>query len=90
MHPKTLTREQAALFRDCRKRVIAAVNEVAAVRDLFLKACPHIDPEQPETCHVCRIYKMFEGAAGEIHDARDVVEAALTNGPHPNAKNTGA
>lgn len=79
----TLTDAQADVLRDERRRVYKAVDEVAAIRDVFLRLCEHVDPERPDICRVCRLYKCFESAAGELHEAPDAIDQALRTGPLP-------
>ncbi len=79
----TLTNEQAKLIRALRTRMTEAADELAQLSGLLLNACPHIDPECPQTCYVCRLYRNLQDAAGELHDLPDVVERALVTGPDP-------
>lgn len=81
--PATLTDAQAAMLRDRRKQMLAAVNTVSDFASLTCDACPHVEDEQPDTCPMCRLYRMFADASNALHGVPEVIDHALLRGPHP-------
>ncbi len=81
--PLDLTDEQAELLRANRYRLFAAAKEVSSAASLLADACPHVDPEQPDTCQVCQLYRAFADASNVLHEVPGLIDFALSRGPAP-------
>ena len=82
---RTLTDEQAELFRRLRPQVRPLYDAVNRLAKELTSACPHLDDCDPG-CPVCGLYEMARDAEMALHPAPDALDAALWNGPHPMAR----
>lgn len=78
----TLTDEQAALLRDMRKPLRAAIREVLARRDALVSACEHLEAPHPD-CPICYLYDRLDPACCELGIVPDELDRFLTRGPLP-------
>lgn len=79
---KTLTQEQAELFRRLRPTLRPLCDAANALVGELLTACPHLEENDPD-CEVCKLYEAARDAEAALHGIPDEVDAALLRGPLP-------
>ena len=85
---KTLTDEQAELFRRLRPTVRPLYHAVANLTSELSDACEHKVGNHPG-CPVCALYESARDAEMALAEAPEALDAALLNGPHPLAAQRG-